>query len=375
VKQLGQSLLVALHVLTLASGAAHAQDEDSDEPKSMEPGLYATTDEGHLILIQDGEVLEMAHGESGFAGEDGLKSIDTPPGLLNWPCSSNAAQSRKFATYTLEELAGSNRMNEIVQRYFGIPEVIEPTPNWVDGEYHAKFSTSDIIQFSSPEYWYFPIPDRPFLDTKRPKILLISLYIYSRQVVLDNNALDALREFHGNDEIPVVFVFNDANSVPISHFGEDVSMEGLFKAYVERGIKIADVPIWWLGDYHLTPPVAEFESFFDIPALEDISADRQAALKASLEKNGFTKKPIIVTVLAESETMVIDQPERVRMAVELGYTHIPTVFSFVESDVLLARCGPGTPSGFSGSDAPSGGAALPPGTTVPPLVEPPASNS
>jgi hypothetical protein len=376
VKQLSKSLLLILIASALASMAAHAQDEDSDEPQSMEPGLYATADEGHIFLIQDGEVLEMAPGESGFAGKDGLKSIETPPGFLNWPCSSAAAQSRKFATYALEDLTDSNRMKEIVQRYFEIPEVIEPSPNWIDGEYHAKFSSMDFIHFSSPEYWYFPNPDRPFLDKERPKILLIALFIYTRQVVIDNNALDALRKFHGNDEIPVVFVFNDANTVPISYFGDNVSLEELFKAYIERGIKIAEMPMWWLGDYHLAPAITEFELFFDVPALEDISADKRAALKVDLEKNGFSKKPIIVTLLAESETMVIDQPERVRMAVEAGYTHIPTAFSFVEPDAHLARCGPGTPAGFTGAAAPSGGAPPPPGEPiVPPSPEPPASPS
>ena len=130
--------------------------------------------------------------------------------------------------------------------------------------------------------------------------------------------------------------------------------------------------MWWLGDYHLTPAIVEFELLFDIPALEDISADKQATLKANLEKNGFTKKPIIVTLLAESETMVIDQPERVRMAVEAGYTHIPTAFSFVEPDAHLARCGPGTPIGFSGAAAPPSGPSIVP---PPPEPEPPASSS
>ncbi len=375
-KQLSKSVLLVLITSALAFMTAHAQDEDSGEPKLVEPGLYMTTDQGHTFLIQDDEVLEMAAGESGHASQDGLKNVDTPPGFLNWPCSSNAAQSRKFATYAIDDLSDSNRIREVVKRYFGIPEVIEPIPNWIDGEYHAKFSTNDIIQFSSPEYWYFPNQDRPFLDKQRPKALLISLFIYTGQVVIDNNALDALREFHGNGEIPVVFVFNDANAVPISYFGDNVSMEELFKAYFERGIKIADMPMWWLGDYHLTPAIVKFELLFDIPALEDISADQQAALKANLEKNGFTKKPIFVSLLAESKTVVIDQPERVRMAIELGYTHIPTAFSVVEPDALLARCGPGTPAGFTGSTAPSSGATPPVGVpAVPPSLEPPASNS
>ena len=35
---------------------------------------------------------------------------------------------------------------------------------------------------------------------------------------------DALRKELGSDEIPVTFVFNDSNTVPISYFGDNVSL-------------------------------------------------------------------------------------------------------------------------------------------------------
>ena len=49
--------------------------------------------------------------------------------------------------------------------------------------------------------------------------------------------------------------------------------------------------MWWLGDFHLTPTIAEYEKFFEIPPLEDISPENQASLKADLEEFGFTRKP------------------------------------------------------------------------------------
>jgi hypothetical protein len=381
VGQIRKSLLPALIASSLASTIAYAQDQDSEEPKFLEPGLYTTTDEGKTFLIQEGETLEMGAGEAGFAGKDGLKRIDRPPASLNWPCSGNAAQSRKFATYSLDDLPDEGRAQEIVRRYFEIPEVIEPIPYWIDGEAHGTFPAAELLQFSSPEYWYFPDPDRPFMDKKRPKTLLIALFVGTGQVVLDNNAFDALREFYGDEDIPVVFEFQDSNTVPISYFGDNVSLEEVFTAFVERGIKVAEVPIYWLGDWALKPTVEEFELFFDIPALEDISPKKQAALREDLEKNGFTRKPIIVSVLADSETMIIDQPERLRMAAEMGFTNIPTTMNFVEPDALLSRCGPGTPagsSGVSGESTPEGGANVPPGApVVPPPTEPepPASRS
>ncbi|RPH98871.1 MAG: hypothetical protein EHM68_02820 [Lysobacterales bacterium] len=378
-KRVFRSVLPALIAAGLYGNAA-AQDA-GDECVDIEgtpPGLYATTDEGRTFLIKDGKVVELGPGQTGFADEGEIKCINRPPDFLDWPCATQAAQSRMFNTYSVDDLSSGNKMKEVVDRYFQVPEVIAPIPTWVDGEYHAIFSYDDIIQFSSPDYWYHADPNVPILSGKRPRSLLIALFVGTSQVMVDNNMIDALREELG-DDIPVTFVFNDSNTVPISYFGANVSLEEVFKAFIERGIKAAEVPMWWQGDYHLTPTIEEFEKFFKIPPLDAISAEKQAALKADLEAHGFSRKSIIVSLFSESRTMAVDQPERVRVAASLGIKRIPTSFSFVEPDSILARCGPGTPagsSGVSGSTTPIGGAIVPPTTpTVPPPPEPEASDS
>jgi len=113
-----KSILPALISAALASAGAFAQDDAGDpkEREFLEPGVYTTTDEGRTFLIQDDEILEMGPGEAGFADKDGLRLIDAAPGSLNWPCSGNAAQSRKFATYSMDDLADSERAREIVRR-------------------------------------------------------------------------------------------------------------------------------------------------------------------------------------------------------------------------------------------------------------------
>jgi len=45
---------------------------------------------------------------------------------LRWPCTTKAAQARMFDTYSIDELESNNKLAEIVQRYFDIPEVIAP---------------------------------------------------------------------------------------------------------------------------------------------------------------------------------------------------------------------------------------------------------
>lgn len=373
----------ALLPAIIASGLATsgwAQD-DCVDMEVAQPGLYATTDEGRTFLIKDGKIVELGPGESGFANEDEVKCIKRPPRFLDWPCSSQAAQSRMFNTYTFDELETSNKIKEIVQRYFDVPEVLAPIPNWIDGEYHGNFNYTDILQFSSPEYWYIPSPQRPILSEKRPRSLLIALFVGTNQVVVDSNVIDALIAELATNEIPLTFVFNDSNSVPISFFGANVSLEEVNKAFNERGIKAAEVPMWWLGDYHFTPTIAEYEKFFEIPALEDIRPERLTAMKAELEANGFSKKPIIVTLLAESGVMTVDQPNRVRIAASLGITRIPTVLNYVEPDQIVARCGPGTPvgsAGVSGASTPVSGAVVPAGTAIglpPTEPEPQASES
>jgi len=381
--------LIAQSLLTLGvAGNAWAQErQDCEELQGTPPGLYTTTEEGRTFLIKDGKIVEMKAGEAGFADEHGVTCIKKPPKFLDWPCSTQAAQSRMFNTYTITDLKTKNPLKEIVQRYFDVPEVLAPIPNWIDGEYNGIFNYNDLLQFSSPEYWYHPDPSRQILSGKRPHSVLVALYVGTNQVVLDNNMIDALHADLGTDEIPVTFVFNDTNTVPISYFGANVSLEEIFKAFNERGIKVADPPMWWQGDYHLKPTIEEFEKFFDIPALEDIDPDKRAALQADLEAHGFSRKPIIVSLFEESESMAVDQPERLRVAASMGITRIPTTFNFVEQDSFVAHCGPGTPVGsgaVSGSTTPIGSATVPPGTPVvppppeappAPPVEPPASES
>ena len=379
--KLTQKLLPVLIGATLASANVYAQGQ-CEELEGTPPGLYATTEEGRTFLIKDGEVVELGPGDAGFADESGVKCIRKIPQFMDWPCSTDAARSRKFATYSIDELPADNPAREIVKRYFEIPEVIEPIPRWKEGEYHLLMDESDILQFSSDEYWYHPDSASALTNDKRPKTLQIALYVGINQVVIDQYHLKSLKEHYGDDPIPVVFTFNDSNVVPISYFGANVSLEEVLKANQERGINIAAVPMWELGDHNIRPSIAEMQKYFDIPALEDIPPAKRQALEADLEANGFSQKPIFISILTGSDNMVVDQPQRVAVAASMGMTNIPVSLTIVQPDVLVARCGPGTPTGLgegfsiSGETTPPGGATLPPGTPItPPPTEPEASDS
>ena len=376
---LGKALLPALIAAALSAHSANAQEATPPECAEVEgtpPGLYVTTDEGKTFLTKGDKTVELAQGEAAFADESKLTCIKTVPAFLDWPCSTDAANSRKFATYAIGEIAEGETLQEVVRRYFEIPEVVEPIPNWIDGESTTSLGIGEILPYSTPDYWYKPDPAVDPSDPKRPKTLLISLYVGINQVVVDNYQVDLLRKQYGNEKIPVVFVFNDSNVVPISYFGANVSLEELHKAFTERRIKVAEVPMWPLGDHHFSPTVEEFEKLFELPELDDIDPLRREAVGAQLETYGFSRKPVFVTLM-EGGKMYIDDPDRVRIAISMGVTRIPTVINFVEQDDHLRRCGPGTPagsSGVSGATTPIGGPLVPPGTTTPP-PEQPASDS
>jgi len=368
-----RSLLPLMISLALMHGNLLAQDE-CVEIEGTPPGLYTTTDEGTTFIIKEDKVVELSPGQSGYASDTAVTCIKAPPEFLDWPCSSDAAKSRKFATYRVDELEGDNIIKQVVTRYFEVPEVIEPIPNWVDGEYSTRLNFSDIVPFSSPDYWYRANPAVDIMHEKRPKTLLISLFVGINKVVIDNFTIDALNSLFGGKDIPVVFIFNDSNVVPVSYFGENVSMEEIFKAFVERKIKLAEVPMWPLGDYHLAPTAQEFEQFVELPDFEDIDPLRREALQAELEVFGFSKKPIFVTMLDGGAKLYVDDPERVRVAIHMNMQRLNTVINFVEADDHLRRCGPGTPvgsGGVSGATTPIGGPTLPPGVTPPPDPEPP----
>ena len=375
-----RALLPALIASALAATSVQAQ-ENCEELEGTPPGLYATTDEGRTFLIQGDKMVELAPGEAAFANEGKLTCIQQIPKFLDWPCSTDASQSRKFATYPISDLQGKDIVNQVVSRYFEVPEVIEPIPNYVDGDSTTSLSFNQIVPFSSPAYWYVPNPAVDIMAEKRPKTLLISLYVGINQVVIDNYTVDALKDYYAGKDIPVVFVFNDSNAVPVSYFGANVSLEEIIKAFNERQIKLADVPMWPLGDSHFSPTAEEFQKYFDLPDVNDIDPLRREALEAQLETFGFTRKPVFVTLMEGGKAYVGD-PEQVAVAIAMGMERLPAVINFVEQDSYLSRCGPGTPvgsGGVSGATTPIGGAIVPPGAAPPPPPEPspppPASDS
>ena len=325
--------------IALASMGANAQQNPEQAPATPS-GLYVTVSQSEVYIIQGDSQLDLKVGEAAFAGTDSLKQLDEVPGFLNWPCGGSGEQGPDMVPgYSLASLPPENRLEEVVRRFFEGPEIPTPSPAWLNGESHGNFSVDEINSFSTNAYWYESGDTTPKMEALRPEILLISLYPATQQVIVDQNHYQELQDLYGSEDIPVTFVFNDENVVPISSFGKNVTIQQVADAYFKKGITIADTPMWYAGDRQLTATPAEFEQVFDIPAVEDIDPERFAALVEDLQTNGFTKKPINVALVLQNNSMVVDEGEKVRAAQSIGIDSIPIVFFSYSANSHKQHCG------------------------------------
>jgi len=340
-----RALVSGLAAYLLCTGAL-AQAAACMDLDGIPPGLYAEVRSGKAYLEKDNKRIELGPGQVGFADLDRLECIDEPPRFLDWPCASDAARSRAFATYDLSKLANGDRLEEIVGRYFSVPEIPSPAINWLAGETHGHFAAGRLAPYNSGTLWYQPAENRALLSGERPRTLLVSLYLQLGQALVDSHMWKAMGASESDGDLPVTFVFHDSNTIPIGALGEDANLQQIIETFFQQDVKLAPVPMWWQGDHHLKVPLGEFERYFDIPPLESVDPARRAALKSDLDSGGLERKPIFITLMSESGTVVVDQPDRVRVAGSLGMERLPVVLNFVESDTLLAACGPGFAQGM-----------------------------
>jgi hypothetical protein len=370
-----QKITIAI-AIALTSMCANAQEIPEEAPK-VSAGLYVTVTQNEVYIIKDGKEFDVRTGETAWVGEDSVELLRTSAKFLNWPCGETGTQDSVLKpSYTLDTLAAENRIEQIIVRFFEDYEIPDPVPSWINRESHASFPADEIDRYTTEAYWYKPGKATPKMEAMRPKVLLMSLYPATKQVVVDPNHFEELRESYGSDPITVTFVFNAKNVIPISYFGNNVTVKKIADLFFKRGVTVAEVPMWYAGDRHFAASVKELELMFEIPALEDIEADRLAILVADLQANGFTKKPINVAVIAQNSTMVIDEADKVRAAQSIGMDSIPIVFFYYDEDTVKRRCGlvetggSGAAAGLEGSTDTSGST----GTPVSPPEKPASGN-
>ncbi len=314
--------------------AAQAQDQPA-------PGLYTTVDESEIYVItRDGQQTDVKTGESVRINADGLSFVTERPGFMNWPCGTGFAPNLgTLETYALDQLPASDRIAQVVDRYFIEQQVPSQSPRWLNGEAHTAIPAAEIDQFASNAFWYKSGPTTTKMESLRPDTLLIGLFYGTGQVLVDGNQFASLKEAYGEEPIPVVFQFQEENVVPISYFGDAASPEQIAKAFQESGIKPADVPMWYAGDYHTTATPGALADSLGVPPASELNAANQAKLQEDLRKNGFRQKPVTLALVSGSDEMIIDEGDRLRAAEALGIDQVPVMFSVYDQNLFSSQCG------------------------------------
>jgi hypothetical protein len=344
-------------IIVMASMAASAQ-QAPDQASEIPAGVYFAVSQNAIYIIQDGKQLDVKEGQAAFAGEDALKKLDAVPAFLNWPCGGSGGEgSGLVPTYPLDSLPSENRIEEIVRRFFEGPEIPASKPIWLSGGFHGRFSAEEINRFTSNAHWYVSGKTTAKMEALRPRVLLIFLYPATQQVIVDQNHFQELLDFHGSEDIPVTFVFNEENVVPVSSLGKNATMQQIADLYFKKGITIANVPMWYAGDWQLAVSPGDLEQAFEIPAIEDIDPSRLTALIADLRANGFTQKPIKVALMSQNNSMVVDEGEKIRAAQSIGIDSIPIVFFYYSENSHKKHCGLAMPQVAAGGGVGEGDVA------------------
>jgi hypothetical protein len=248
------------------------------------------------------------------------------PSLPGWVCHSSATgDSRYHREYPLDDLGPQPTVQAVADRYFNQNQRIAPFPDWQAGGAHMKASVAELAGLLKPEYWYESAPDTT-ASAKRP--VFVSLYKESKDIIVDDNLHQVEKaQQQGVAQLPVVFIYNETKYNPISKYGDNVTLNDVANRYFSGGEQLTAVPQWSDGDHHLNVKMGEFESLFTLPKKEDVDPARWAELENDLKQNGFTKSPVLVTLLSNNRMWLAD-PARVAVAKELGIKSAPTVAFF-----------------------------------------------
>jgi hypothetical protein len=332
-------------------------------------------------------------------------AVSLLPSLPGWAIQEEDGSDRYYTNYAASELGAQPTVAEVAQRFFEQNMRLSPFPDWYAGGYHIKVKTDELAGLLKDSWWYLSgnlQPNSPRSAPNRP--IFISLYGDRNEIVIDGGA-DLIRsaQRQGVRELPVVFVYNDMRTGPISRYNADVKVKEIVDDFFERGRKLTAVPEWrQVGDYHMIASVAELLELVDTIDKKDVDPARWSAITRDIKNNGFNE-PLLISLFNSGDGRIwANEPDRVVAAAELGVDQVPVVFLYHDigrppcgqpirttalicsaalaagADPSICQLPPGArPQGYV---APGGGAGFPPlpppTTTVPPpttTVPPPTT--
>ena len=222
-----------------------------------------------------------------------------------------------YSGYGLEDIERDDEersylVEDVVKRFFEKREVLQPYPDWFEGQYHFMASAAELKRLQAPQKdtrWYRS-KSTDNNTSKRP--IFISLYEATSSVLIDGEEriTEALKN-DPNAELPVVFIFNRLNERSVDELGYPGTIRGAQQAYAEKQLMLTPTPEWQLGEYHLYGAVDEFYEIFDIPEESDFEPEAWQKLLDEAENYSVTNTAFLFVVLGSPDEQEDESGEAV----------------------------------------------------------------
>lgn len=327
--------------------------------------------------------------------------------LPGWTCAGDLDRGSYDPVYNVNDLPNQRLVKDVADRYFKNRARLAEFPDWPHDEFNMLASADELLNLlskSGSRFWYRPGPHEKGPGANPRDSVLISLYPDNQTIVIDTPA-ERIRKWkaEGKERIPVTFFYNFKYQRPMSRFGDNATLKEVINAFFNKGLELTPVPLFTVGDYHLMVPGKDLEDLFDIPKDSEIDPKRYKELANDLTANGFSKKPVLVTLLRDGHYKRLAEPDRVRVALDQGIKDFPVALFYHRLDrqacgapascfdqlCTALVCAGGDPnsclsataagavreSAFEVPTGGGGGGSPPPPSPPPPPPPPPASPS
>lgn len=284
------------------------------------------------------------------------------PLMPGWVCNLEADIDVRYPLYyPAESLGPAPAVAEVARRFFDAGELLgyrDPVsgswtyPDWTRGEHHLRADIGELIAISRDERdatsaagpdatWYQTRASRPGAGEGDPPVVLVSLYRNGRRIVVDapESRLGALKQ-RGEQSVPVVLVYNDSRSIPLSDLASgsaatpepygQVTIDSVATRYFSTGERLAPPREWHDGDFHILAPLSDVQRLYRRTDTTEMASEVREQVAREIREEGFWP-PVMVTLNAESGLVWADSQARLAIAADTGVEAVPVVFLYQQT--------------------------------------------
>jgi hypothetical protein len=249
--------------------------------------------------------------------------------LPGWACGAGEVGGDYSPTYDVNDLPPQRTVAAVAERFFASNSRLAPFPPWPDGDFHMLAQVDELLELATDQYWYRPGPPQTAAGAHPRTAVLIALYRHDKSVVLDTTRSELERRKRaGIKRVPVVFYYNQQDQRPVGQLADDANLEVVLDKFFQQGIQLTPVPMWDVGDHHLMVDAGELTEIFDIPDQTAIPQARLARLNMEMQNAPFQNRPVMITLLRDGNYRRLAEPDRIRIAMDVGIQRFPVVFFY-----------------------------------------------